>query len=344
MKITKLKGGSLNVTTLHFDHAYSSNNFVRKSISLKNDREYGYVRWYSQLKRMQQMKSYFPEYIPSVLRVNVTEDGNTAYFDMEYLENYRDMKVVLCDTVNPANDRTVEDMHALLWKGFDRIFSSEWQATVDGVGNAMLYFKEEVLQKIQDGLLHPEFKQFFDLGSYKFHGQSVKGVDEELLKKYADDIKSILVRCKIKETRTLGNPTLENIMYLEPHLRNSSRDAIKFIDLYGESVLDIPHMEYSQILQCSSSKYGFINDREVFATFGGHVGHNLTIPPALEYFNDLFNDELKRRLSVDEYRLVKLLEVTHFFRMIPFKCLTGDYVKAKYFYVHACYMLRALFS
>lgn len=342
MKITKLKGGSLNVTSLHYEHAYSDKNFVRKSVSLTENREYGFVRWLSQLKKMQHLRSRFPDYIPEIKSVRV--EGDMAYFDMEYLENYRDMKVILCDIANPPSDRDVEDMHACLWKAFDRFFSVAWQATTDKAGNAALYFREEVFQKIQDGLKHPQFREFYDLGEYEFHGRKVKGVDMDLLHKFETELTELISSNKIPEVLTLGNPTLENIMYLDSRQRVSYQSAIKFIDLYGESMIDIPHMEYSQILQCSNSFYGFINDRDVTVSDDGVVTHGLIIPPALQYFNDLFNDELKSRLSYEEYRLVKLLELTHFFRMIPFKSLTGEYTKAKYFYVHACSLLRALYE
>ena len=39
--------------------------------------------------------------------------------------------------------------------------------------------------------------------------------------------------------------------------------------------------------------------------------------------------------NIEDMFIVRLLEVTQFFRMLPFKCLAGDFDKAKYFYVHA---------
>ena len=45
-----LKGGSLAGT---YVITTSSGQYVRKEISLVENREYGYQRWYSQLKRLQ---------------------------------------------------------------------------------------------------------------------------------------------------------------------------------------------------------------------------------------------------------------------------------------------------
>ena len=44
MNIIKLKGGSLSATYHHVDE-----NIIRKKVSLKTNREYGFVRWYSQM-------------------------------------------------------------------------------------------------------------------------------------------------------------------------------------------------------------------------------------------------------------------------------------------------------
>jgi hypothetical protein len=43
-------------------------------------------------------------------------------------------------------------------------------------------------------------------------------------------------------------------------------------------------------------------------------------------------------------KIVKILEATQFIRMLPFKCNVGEYQKAKFFYVHACYMISEIFK
>ena len=77
---TKLKGGSLSSTYLIEE---GDKKFIRKCVSLTKDREYGYVRWYSQLKKLQRLESDLPGLFPKVL--NVSYDDGEAYFDLEYL-------------------------------------------------------------------------------------------------------------------------------------------------------------------------------------------------------------------------------------------------------------------
>ena len=88
MKITKLKGGSLSLTSLYED---GNKKFVRKTINTLENREYGYVRWYSQLKKLQRYSSLWV--YPSVLNIGYEE--NLAYFDIEYMEGFIDIKTIL---------------------------------------------------------------------------------------------------------------------------------------------------------------------------------------------------------------------------------------------------------
>ena len=62
--IKQFKGGSLSSTNLIEDRGEL---FVRKSVSLINNREYGFQRWYSQLKKLQRYSVMFPGLFPSVL-------------------------------------------------------------------------------------------------------------------------------------------------------------------------------------------------------------------------------------------------------------------------------------
>ena len=90
MKVTQLKGGSLSSTSLYED---GDRKFIRKSISTKDNREYGYVRWYTQLKKLQRLAETC--LFPKLLDVNYS--NNSAYFDIAYLEGYRDIKTILSE-------------------------------------------------------------------------------------------------------------------------------------------------------------------------------------------------------------------------------------------------------
>ena len=80
--IKHFKGGSLSSTCLLED---GGKLFVRKSVSLVHNREYGFQRWYSQLKKLQKYSIMFPGLFPSVLNYGMTD--NNAYFDMEFFKD-----------------------------------------------------------------------------------------------------------------------------------------------------------------------------------------------------------------------------------------------------------------
>ena len=118
-KITKLKGGSLNSTCLH---QTDNKIFVRKSIRTDADREYGYVRWYSQLKKLQRYNEMFPGLFPEIYDVNTTEYG--TYFDIEYIDAV-DIKTLFKKDI--LSTEQVKDLHLALWESFDTIHSHTYQ-------------------------------------------------------------------------------------------------------------------------------------------------------------------------------------------------------------------------
>ena len=314
MKITKLKGGSLSSTCLHESPDLS---FVRKSVSTVKDREYGFVRWYSQLKKLQRYQTLFPGLVPRIL--NVGHDKDTAYFDLEYLRGYQDIKTILSsDNVECS---TIENINTALWSAFAELHSNGYTANT---GAGALYYKEEVLQKLVDANTVNEFQEFYNLESYLYNGKNVPGIQRHL-----NSLEEFFRNLNLSsEEYTHGNPTLENTMY------SPSQNRIVFIDLYEESIVDTKFLDYSQVLQCSNSLYGYINDRQVIVE-GNAVSHDLTIPKSFGEFNKLFEQGIDPR----DRATVDIFEATQFIRMLPFKCFAGDIDKAKFFYVHACYLL-----
>jgi hypothetical protein len=318
-KIETLKGGSLNSTNL-----FSSENekFVRKSISLIDNREYGYTRWYSQLKKIQRFNKLFLDTVPKILNVGTT--GDYAYFDLEYIPG-DNIKNYLQKTI--LTDNEIEKINYNLWKAFDTIHRDEYQPNANAL---VLYYKEEVKEKLDKALTIEEFKRFYELGEYTYLGNTIPGfqfLEEKYQKLFDIKINS--------ESCIHGNPTLENIMY------NPETEKITFIDLYEESIVDSKFLDYSQILQCSDSGYGVINDYPKNIN-GSTVSTNVDINQNFNKFNKLFIQTLYNRYSPSEIQLIKLFESTQFFRMLPFKCLAGDIEGAKFFYVHACYKVNNL--
>ena len=317
MKITQLKGGSLSSTSLYED---GDRKFIRKSISTKDNREYGYVRWYTQLKKLQRLAE--TGLFPKILDVNYL--NNSAYFDISYLEGYRDIKTILSEDTLTENE--IEKIHDAMMRAFDNLHRKMY---IPNPGGPKLYFKEEVTQKLSDAFKYPTFYNFYELGTFntfEYNGQITHGIQNFLpeLKNFFDEMELIT------EENIHGNPTLENMMY------SFDEDKVIFIDPYEESIIDSRLLDYSQVLQCSRSHYGFINDRFVIVE-GSSVSHNLEIPNNLKVFNKIFESRLEHKQIID------VLEATQFIRMLPFKCAAGDFEKAKFFYVHACHLLNKIF-
>lgn len=317
MKITQLKGGSLSSTLLHEN---GNAKFVRKIINTKDNREYGYVRWYTQLKKLQRLAE--TGLFPKILNVNYAD--NSAYFDIDYLEGYRDIKTILAE--DTLTESQIEKIHDAMMRAFDNLHRKMY---IPNPGGSKLYFKEEVTQKLSDAFKYPTFYNFYELGTFntfEYNGQITHGIQNFLpeLRNFFDEMKLIT------EENIHGNPTLENMMY------SFEEDKVMFIDPYEESIIDSRLLDYSQVLQCSRSHYGYINDRSVIVN-GSSVSHNLDIPNNLKVFNKIFESHLEHKQIID------VLEATQFIRMLPFKCAAGEFDKAKFFYVHACHLLSKIF-
>ena len=320
MKITKLKGGSLSNTSLYENGA---EKFIRKSVSTKQNREYGYVRWYSQLKKLQRFGS--TGLFPKVLGVNLREE--TAYFDIEYLEGYRDIKTIL--TEDTLTKSQIEKINEAVWGSFDNLHRKMY-LPIKGAGT--LYFKEEVLQKLYDAFKYQKFSDFYESGlldSFEYNGQITHGIQN-----FMPELDILFGQLNLTTEETIhGNPTLENMMY------SFKEDRVMFIDPYEESCLDSRLLDYSQVLQCSRSHYGYITDRGV-TVVGPSVGYHGNIPNNFIVFNKLFED----RIDPWEKKTIDVLEATQFIRMLPFKCAAGETEKAMFFYVHACHLLSKIFK
>jgi len=317
MGIKKLKGGSLS-DAYHITN--SDGEFVMKNITRSREREYGFMRWYSQMKKQQRLHKLHPEFIVPISYITSEDDPSLAELWMPYLKGYTDVKTIL--STMELTEEQIFRISKAIWRGFDAIHSNTYDA-IDGAGE--LYFHEEVIQKMMDACLSDnQFDKFYANESFDYHGQIVHGINN-----YWYDLQEYFYELKLPfEQDILGNPTLENIMY------SFEEDKVKFIDLYEESMIDTKFLDYSMVLQCSRSHYGYINDNSVKVGYD-FVSHELQIPKNFETFNYHFEAELPD----EQKQLIDILEATQFIRMLPFKVKAGDIDKAKYFYVHACYLL-----
>jgi hypothetical protein len=182
--VMPLKGGSLSNT-----YRLPQYDLVGKEIVRDKNREYGFVRWYSQLKKLQRYNTQYPNLFPKVIGVNV--DDNKATFKIEYMKGFRDIKTIL------ANDTLTDDqifrISQAVWKGLNQLHS----ITHDPIpGAGKLYFEEEVWQKLKDALAIPEFANFHAHGTYEYNGRIVQGIGA-----YVHEMGKFLQRIKVDTGR-----------------------------------------------------------------------------------------------------------------------------------------------
>lgn len=321
MDKTRLKGGSLSGTWLC--RPASGAPFVRKDVSLKHNREYGFQRWYSQLKRLQRYEQQFPGVFPKLLGYG--RDGDLAYFDLEYIpESLTVHEFVTTTTDQAAIDRVlaklIETMHVM-----HRVELKSTAAPID------LYLHEEVEVRIDACRNNDKFKAFTKSGKVVFNGVEVAG-----LATVVDELRSISREAyrHTTETFTHGNITLENLLY------QPKQNRVIFIDPYEENVIDSVLAEYSQIYQSSNSLYELYNAGT--PKIDGNRAE-LKLPPneGLAYFNAQFTKWLTGRHDKYDVTMVKLLEVTQYARMLPFK-MEIDESKMLFFYALGSWLFDAL--
>ena len=136
------------------------------------------------------------------------------------------------------------------------------------------------------------------------------------------------------ETFTHGNLTLENILYLK------EKNQIYFIDPYEENIIDSPLAEYSQLLQSSNSLYEIYNIGTP-AVFENKVNMDVSIPTGLRIFNNKLLNSIKENFNKNDSKIIKILEISQFIRMLPFKALI-DKDKVIFFYSLASKLLNDL--
>jgi hypothetical protein len=317
---TKLKGGSLSSTYLI---EQDNKKFIRKTVSLTENREYGYVRWYSQLKKLQRYNTEFPRLFPKVL--NVSYEKEDAYFDLQYMDGYSDLYTILSG--RDLSEHELKKINHALWNAFKELHRIDY---VPNSGAALLYFKEEIEQKLIDANKFDEFNKFCFHGTYELNGEIVHGITN-----FMDELRNFFTEMNlINEECIHGNPTLENTLY------SFVDDMIVFVDPYEESIIDSRFLDYSMVLQSSHSLYEHFNNQPINVENSKVWCNDIQQSDNFRQFNKLFTSELVESRTK---KIVDVLEATQFIRMLPFKCAAGNYDHAKYFYLHACKLFSKIF-
>lgn len=317
---TRLKGGSLSGT---YHCVTDRGSFVRKEVSLRVNREYGFQRWYSQLKRMQRYSVLFPGVFPRILTYG--RDGEMAYFDMEYIPDTVTVHEFLMTCTDTA---AIDVMFKQLIAITDVMYKTEIPSTAAPIE---LYIYEEIEQKMLACADNARFQEISRYPTIVFNGRSVPGLASQLpaIVKLARATYQ-----KTTETFSHGNLTLENILY------QPATNTITLIDPYEENVVDSTLADYSQVLQSCNSHYEIYNALTPVLD-GNQI--DLVAPPnvGLDYFRTKFFELLHARYSANDLTLIGLLEVSQYARMLPFK-MAIDEDKMVFFYGLGSYLFERL--
>lgn len=295
---TQLKGGSLSGTYLLEEGGLKR---VRKHIALNENREYGFVRWHSQLKRLQRFGQLFPGVFPTVL--DVGREGDHAYFDLEFIDGSVSGFAFL------ASDPTAADVQAYfdaLVRTMDQLHSVRRPSYTRALD---LYLYEEMERPLSICAEDSGFRAFLQHETVVFNGMEVPSLVRALPRLY--EVGARHYRSPW-ECYTHGNLTLENTLWVPDQRR------VWFIDPYEENIADTVHNEYSQVLQSCHSLYEIYNELEP-EVLGNQITLKAPPRPGVESFNRLFDAWLRARLTPDDLHIVRLYEVSQFTRMLPFK-------------------------
>ena len=318
-----LKGGSLGRTELI--EANGRELRIRKSISSLKNREYGEVRWHSQLKRLQRYDSLLPGLFPKVLQLGTTEDS--YYFDIEYFDGFCNLKSYFCNY--SPNQEQIELIAERVISAAARLHS--YTIFDSYSGSLGVYLQEEVLQKLSDACENRDFEVFSNISTIYLNGVGIPS-----LKSQIPWLREFVAKIDISsECFTHGNLTLENILIHPESLE------IRLIDPYDENIVDCREADFSQILQCSSSHYGIMSDYEPTVN-GATVVLEYKIPTPLIQFNEVILRSFTSPALGLDIELLDFLHVSQFVRMLPFKVQSGDLNKAILFYALSCKLMQEM--
>jgi len=321
MERVRFRGGSLSGTYLCVPE--DAPPFVRKEVSLEFNREYGFQRWYSQLKRLQRYGNLFPGVFPRLLAYGM--DSGLAYFDLEYIADSVTAHEFLMTT---SDTNAIDRFFRALLDTMNQMHKVELPSTR---GPIDLYIHEEIEQRMSACIDNDRFRAFIAPGYLYFNGEKVPGLASVL-----DEYKAMATRCyrNTTETFTHGNLTLENILY-QPTV-----NRIVFIDPYEENIIDSVLAEYSQIYQSSNSLYELYNARAPEVA-GQAVELRVEPSMGLAYFDACFTDFVQGRHDAYDLSMIKLFEISQYARMLPFK-MEIDQDKMLFFYGLGSYLFHLL--
>jgi hypothetical protein len=312
--VSELKGGSLSRTQI-VDRG--GELFVRKSISALDNREYGLVRWQSQVRKIQLLENVLGDLIVPITSLGLDKDF--YFYEMPYIYGGQ----------NCATALEMGESPELIASEVLQILDQLTMFAYKSVHGAMsVYIAEEV-----EGPMLRAREILLTNGNF-FSDTETKNLFDEIDKALAklSVLKLKFTSCSINQTLTHGNLTLENILW------DSKQKRLVLIDPYAETYCENINGDFSQLLQSSESGYeSIVKEFNLTGISNVMVYPENTIPNI--YFE--FAKEIKSLVVEKSWYDEELTNVFHssqFTRMFPFK-LEHDVRQAYAFLVHGVNLL-----
>lgn len=313
------KGGSLSSTMLIKHPKFEK--CILKKVSHELNREYGFVRFSSQIKRHLQLKKKEPNLFPTILETGIDIENHEAYCIYEYKENF----ISLFDFLykKKLTQEIVIKVAKNLLDNIKILHSSKSKFPLPE-GSLNYYVKEEMIRPLK------QYEHYLNLDNIFFENKKVNKPKQTicLINKI---IREIGNKFDNQSCLIHGNLTLENILI------NPLTFEISMIDVYDETYFDIPLSDYSQIFQCSKYFYGIrMRDQS------SHSNEtNFELMEANKNF-ETFNNEFEKHLlkKSESNFLLNLLIASQFIRLLPFRIKSNDTSNAIYFYSLASWILN----
>jgi len=296
--LAKLKGGSLSETVV-----LSNGNLkiVRKLISRYRDREYGLVRWQSQIRKLSELNSHIPYSCPNVIRMGSSE---THYFyDIPFYDDALNCVDALLNGVPPS--LLAKKIIELILK-----LKSVEQGTCRG--SLSVFIAEEMREPLliaRQALNCERLQLSSDESSYLN-----KKISEVLptIDSYVDRYQNF----EISESLTHGNLTLENLLWLQ------DSQKLIMIDPYAETYCNSYLGDISQVLQSCASGYEYISSLYESEEFELSEYPFNRLPNCFKVFKDIFTTNFPDN-NIFSSEVLTLFKSAQFLRMFPFKMINN---------------------
>jgi hypothetical protein len=321
--IKELKGGSFSSTkVIEFS---DSEKRVRKFVASYENREYGLVRWQSQVRRMQHLHTILPDNTPPILKMGVS--GKNFFYDIPYYESSQNLFEYLSEYGEPEADTLFDEI-----KNIINTYSKITYGKV--IGSFSVFFSEEVIARLKN--IDAELEITCSKGTITkeelLYAQRQITRVTPIFEKIMFETDSMA----IVESLTHGNLTLENALY------NHDTNSIILIDPYSETYAESVLGDFSQLMQSSVSLYEEIvsgGDSGVTDFFEVNTNSKKT---GVYYFGE----RLKRyiaNLSLEDQKIFALFHAAQFVRMFPFKISKTPRL-AIYFLLHGLKIIEDEYS